>query len=200
MAAEYDFKKNPKTSGDQSEDLLHPRVVSRGTINAKRLAKDLTTATSFTQGDVIGLLTAMEERIADYLKEGYNVKLGEMGYFSIRLKSRSVVSPKEIRATSIEFDNVNFRTSASFKKKIKDGELIRAKTGFDRSSEISQDESRNLLLEYLEKKPFITRNEFSQITNLLKKKALQHMEQFVKEGILIRQGRGTHIYYEKRHE
>lgn len=200
MAAEYDFRKNPKEKEEESENTLHPRIVSKGTIDSKRIAKDLTRATTFTEGDVIGLLAALENNIADYLKEGYEVKLGDMGYFSLRLKSRPVKDPKEIRAASVSIENINFRANTIFKKNVKDTQLVRAKRGFVSSTKIAQDECREKLLMYLDKNTFITRSTYSRITGLLKNKALNSLNEFVKEGLLVKEGKGSHVLYVKNRE
>ncbi len=200
MAAEYDFRKNPKGKEEESELTLHPRIVSKGTIDSKRIARDLTHATTFTEGDVIGLLAALENNIADYLKEGYEVKLGDMGYFSLRLKSRPVKNPKEIRAASVSIDNINFRANTIFKRNVKGAELIRAKRGFVSSGKITQDECREKLLVYLNKNTFITRSTYSRITGLLKNKALNSLNEFVKEGFLIKEGKGSHVFYMRNKE
>lgn len=198
MAAEYDFRRNPTDTEEQEENQLHPRIVSKGTIDSRQLASDLSDSSTYGEGEVKGMITALEDKIFHYLKEGYEVKLGDMGYFSLKLKSRPVNDPKKIRAYSISIDNVNFRTSSSFKKKLKGSKLVRAKNGFSQSKNISQDECRKRLMKYLEENLIITRRDYSIITGLLKNKALQSLESFIEEGIIEKEGRGTHVYYRKK--
>lgn len=198
MAAEYDFRKNPTDTEQQEESQLHPRIVSRGTVDSRQLAQDLSDSSTYGEGEVRGLITALENKIFHYLKEGYEVKLGDMGYFSLKLKSRPVSDPKKIRSYSISIDNVNFRASSSFKKRIKGSELVRAKNGFSQSRQISQDECRKRLMKYLEENLIITRREYSMITGLLKNKALQSLESFIEEGLIQKDGRGSHVYYRRK--
>jgi len=75
---------------------------------------------------------------------------------------------KEIHAQSIYFDNVNFRPSSSFRKKVR---------GF------------------VEKRPMIRRKEYTQLTGLLKNKALNELNGWVKEGVLDTIGSGSHKIY-----
>ena len=82
MAAEYDFQRKPNPKGDGELQPLYPRIVNRGTITTKRLVSDISHASSFTPGDIEGLLAAFEDRISYYLSEGHHVQLGNMGYFS----------------------------------------------------------------------------------------------------------------------
>ena len=85
MAAEYDFQRKPNPKGDGELQPLYPRIVNRGTITTKRLVSDISHASSFTPGDIEGLLAAFEDRISYYLSEGHHVQLGNMGYFSAGL-------------------------------------------------------------------------------------------------------------------
>ena len=85
MAAEYDFQRKPNPKGDGELQPMYPRIVNKGTITGKRLVSDISQATSFTPGDVEGVLAALESRISYYLSEGHHVQLGNMGHFSAGL-------------------------------------------------------------------------------------------------------------------
>ena len=88
MAAEYDFQRKPNPKGDGELQPMYPRIVNKGTITVKRLVSDISQATSFTPGDVEGVLAALESRISYYLSEGHHVQLGNMGHFSAGLTAR----------------------------------------------------------------------------------------------------------------
>jgi len=88
MAAEYDFQRKPNPKGDGELQPMYPRIVNKGTITGKRLVSDISQATSFTPGDVEGVLAALESRISYYLSEGHHVQLGNMGHFSAGLTAR----------------------------------------------------------------------------------------------------------------
>ena len=80
MAAEYDFQRKPNPKGDGELQPLYPRIVNRGTITTKRLVSDISHASSFTPGDIEGLLAAFEDRISYYLSEGHHgIFLGRTG-------------------------------------------------------------------------------------------------------------------------
>ena len=64
MAAEYDFQRKPNPKGDGELQPMYPRIVNKGTITGKRLVSDISQATSFTPGDVEGVLAALESRIS----------------------------------------------------------------------------------------------------------------------------------------
>lgn len=95
MAAEYDFQRKPNPKGDGELQPMYPRIVNKGTITVKRLVSDISQATSFTPGDVEGVLAALESRISYYLSEGHHVQLGNMGHFSAGLTARPVMDKRK---------------------------------------------------------------------------------------------------------
>lgn len=198
MAAEYDFQRKPNPKGDGELQPLYPRIVNKGTITTKRLVSDISQATSFTPGDIEGLLTALEDRISYYLSEGHHVQLGNMGHFSAGLAARPVMDKKEIHAQTVFFGKVHFRVSPGFRKQCAGFvERVRAGYGFRHSADISGAERYRRLCVFLETNPFITRKDYSGITGLLKNKALNDLNLLVEKGVLTTLGQGSHKVYVK---
>lgn len=81
MAAKYDFKTSPDIQGEKEQPTLYPQIVVSGTKNLKDLAKDIARRSTVHEGTVVGLLCDLKSIIANYLADGYNVKLGELGTF-----------------------------------------------------------------------------------------------------------------------
>lgn len=194
MYAEYDFVRKPDATGSGEKQPLYPRIVSRGTISSKRLVSEISEESTFTPGDIEGLLVALERKISNYLVAGHHVQLGNIGYFSAKLKARPVMDKKEIRSHSIFFDNVNFRASMRFRKNSR-GFVERATMGFNHSLHISEEVRRRRMEEFLDKEPFMTRHDYSQLSGLLKNKALGELNKLIAEGILDTMGQGCHKVY-----
>lgn len=194
MAAEYDFQRRPNPKGDGEPQPLYPRIVNKGTIDTEHLVRDISRMSSFSPGDINGLLAAIEERVSYYLSEGHHVQLGDMGYFSAGLQGRPAMDPKEIHAQTIFFSKVHFRVSPDFRKRCA-GFVERAKYGFCKSAELSGAERYRRLLVFLETHPFITRKDYSSVTGLLKNKALNDLNLLVKKGYLNTIGSGSHKVY-----
>ena len=109
MAAKYDFKTSPDIQGEKEQPTLYPQIVVSGTKSLKDLAKDIARRSTVHEGTVVGLLCDLESIIANYLADGYNVKLGELGTFSATLTCRKVTDKSEIRAASVHFDNIKLQ-------------------------------------------------------------------------------------------
>ena len=175
MAAEYDFRRRPNPKGDGELQPLYPRIVNKGTIEMERLVQDIADMSSFTPGDVKGVVALLEDRISYYLSEGHHVQLGDIGYFSASLQARPVMDPKEIHSQTIFFGKVHLRVSPDFRKRCA-GYVERAKYGFRKSAELSL-------------------HDYSGITGLLKNKALNDLNLLVEKGYLNTVGQGSHKVY-----
>ena len=194
MAAQYDFQRRPNPKGDGELQPLYPRIVNKGTIDTERLVSDISRMSSFSPGDIHGLLAAIEDRVSYYLSEGHHVQLGDMGYFSAGLQGRPVMDPKEIHAQTIFFSKVHFRVSPDFRKRCA-GFVERAKYGFRKV--------RNLAV------PNVTvvywcfwrriHSSLAKITavlrDFLKNKALNDLNLLVEKGYLSTIGQGSHKVY-----
>ena len=196
MYAKYDFRKKPSSKEDEDEQPLYPRIVSNGTIDFQQIVKEIAQASSFTPADIEGVQLAIENKISEYLVSGHHVQLGNLGYFSAKLKARPVMDKKEIRSVSISFDNVNFRATPWFRRR-SSGTVTRAKFGFQESSNLPEETRRSRLEAFLAKNHFITRREYSQITGLLKGKALRELNLLVENGVLNTRGYGNRVVYLK---
>lgn len=200
MPAQYDFKENPNPKGDGEKQPLHPRIVYSGTISTQKMFEDIVRASTYTLGDLEGMMTAITERMAHYMVEGYRVELGRIGYFSATLKTlRPVMDKKEIRSPSVFFDNINFRASAWMRKRTR-GFVERAEPqhGLRASSKLSETECKRRMLAFIEENGYITRIDYSSITGKLKNKALAELNKFVEQGVISRKGRGVHLVFVKQ--
>lgn len=172
MAAKYDFKTSPDIQGEKEQPTLYPQIVVSGTKNLKDLAKDIARRSTVHEGTVVGLLCDLESIIANYLADGYNVKLGELGTFSATLTCRKVTDKSEIRAASVHFDNIKFKPTRKFRKEVRSkGKLERAEYGFRTSSTRYSAEERFVrLTNYLKEHSIITCKEYCALTGLLNRK------------------------------
>lgn len=201
MTAQYDLKKGVSPKGKEDTPVLYPKLVPYGTKTLKDITKDASMYTGMNASTIQGALTFLEEILAKYLADGYNVKLGDIGTFSATLTSRKVTAKEEIRAKSIHFDDVNFRASKELKKAVRQQmklERVPPYRAFKTSSdEYTEDERFQSLMTHLDKHGYITRTEYSELTGLLKTKAAGELRKWYLEGKIDKDGRVPHIVYKK---
>ena len=202
MATQYDLMKSVRPKGKEEESVLYPKVVPYGTKTLKDIMHDATLHSGLNASTVLGVVTFLEDTLAEYLANGYNVKLGNIGTFSASLKSRKVTTKEEIRAKSIHFDNVRFKAAKELKKDIARQmklERVDAYRAFKTSSdEYTPEERFQLLCNNLDNHGYITRKDYSELTGLLKTKASIELRKWYLEGKIDKDGRAPHIVYKKK--
>ena len=202
MTAQYDLKPGLGPDSEEGTPVLYPRLVPHGTKTMKDIMKDAANGSGLNPAVVQGVVTMLESKLAQYLADGYHVKLGNIGTFSATLSSRQVKTKEEIRAQSIHFDNVRFKASKELKKEIGLQMKLERVSPYKRfktsSDEHTPEERFQLLTDYLDKHGFITRSGYSELTGLLKTKASTELKKWYQEKRIDKDGRAPHIVYKKR--
>lgn len=111
MAAEYALFKNPPRQGSNEEPQLHARIVPGRVIRLDRIAKEISSFSSFSSADIKGLLQAFSDQLVEHLEAGDEIDLEGFGHFNISLSCPKISRPEEVRAEDIRFKSVNFRCS-----------------------------------------------------------------------------------------
>ena len=86
MTAQYGLFRNPPHKGEKESDILHARIIPGRTIRIDRVTREISECTSFSPGDVKGLLQAFADVLVSYLEDGDEVELEGLGHFSVSLK------------------------------------------------------------------------------------------------------------------
>lgn len=177
--------------------ILYPGVVVAGTWTTDDIVDTIAQRSSFSSGCVKGVVEELSNFIVNELRNGYNVKIDELGTFSLSLSSREVTDKTEIRSASIEIEKVNFRPVPDLARRIGcKARLERAECGFAKSSKkYSKAERWVLLKEYLEAHGAITRLAYSELTGLVRSTAARELKRWMEEGILDTKGRHSHAVY-----
>ena len=202
MSTYYDLYENPNPDKEDKTTLLHPRVVSKGTISQDEFLDRVHKFTGISRSLLSGSMESFYQELCNLLADGWNVELGELGYFSASLQAPAVKKKSEIRAGSIQFKNVNFRPSNHLKKE------IASKMTFERcasptrpnKNNIPEEACLSLVNEYLDKYPCINRSQYCSLTGRDKQTALKELNTFIEHGILMRHGVGKQVVYAKNKE
>ena len=199
MAIKYDFKENPFMKKD-GKPVLYPAVVVRRTLTTEDIVEAVARRSAFSAGCVIGVLSEVSDFIVSVLQEGDDVRLDELGTFSLSLSSRKVTDKKEIRSASIRVEKVNFRPVPGLVKRVRGKACIeRAECGFAPSSqEYSKEERWELLKDYLQAHGTVTRLKYSFLTGLARTTAARELYKWKEEKKLTGEGSHSHVVYRLR--
>ncbi|MEI3458358.1 MAG: HU family DNA-binding protein [Bacteroides cellulosilyticus] len=203
MSTYYDLYETPDPSGEGKKKPLHARVRSKGTITAKEFQERMVKEQHMPHAMIVGIMQAISNALGDWLADGYNVELDELGYFSTTLKcTRTAMNKKDIRAESVRFETVKFRPSKAFKKYVRyQMELERIdKKASAKKPAVAPEKRKEMMLKFLEANVCITRAEYSRLTNVTDRRASCDLQEYLAEGIIRKRGGGRSVVYIKRNQ
>ena len=180
----------------------YPRVLIEHRTNSEEIAQMLSKYTSFTKGDILGVISALGEVIASELVAGHAVYLDGIGRFSPSLKLKDGVEPEQEHkeghrnANSIEFHSINFRPSKELVNicNIK-GELTRAKVHKSDPMNSTLEDRCHMALNYIKASGFLKVRDYVDLTGLSRNKASQELRDLKDAGFLGCRGGGSHVVY-----
>lgn len=85
--ADFVMTEMPDVRGEGTT-ILYPRMIHTGQIDTDTLAAEVHERTTYSTGDVKGLIEAMSEVIASQLALGHSVKVDGLGTFTAGLKMK----------------------------------------------------------------------------------------------------------------
>lgn len=206
--AEY-LMQESNLPNEEGKRVMFPRMKLWGQVSQEEIVKNIVHASSFTEGDVNGLITALANEIARSMAQGYSVKIEGLGVFSPSLGLREgkeresgEKGDSKRNAQSIYLSNIRFRADKRFISNTARRCMVeRSKQQARRSStRYTAEERLGLAQNYLANNPLMTVNDYCELTGLLRTTASLELKRWAADaesGIGI-EGRGTHRVYVKK--
>lgn len=197
MSAKYDLYETPDVKQTGEKQPLHARIVAKGTIDKEEFLDRVHLFTGMSRSMLSGAMESFQNELYDLLANGWNVELGDIGFFSVSIKGPKVMTKKEVHSQSIHFRNINFRAGKKSKKAVwQRMSLERSETSSHvKPQRLSLEKCLALTYEYLDNYPVITRADYCRLTGLKKEHALQDLNSFINQGVLKRFGGGKQVFY-----
>lgn len=185
---------------------LYPRMELEGKVGLKELAREISGGTTFTPGDVIGVVGTLQRKIAQSLASGKSVKIDGLGTFSASLKLRKGCDPEfageagsRRNAQNIVVGDVLFRPAKEWLSDINTlFRPVRSRRKSRRSSSKYTPEQRLArAVEFLNGSPYLTVEEYCRLTGLLHTTAAAELRRWAAlagSGIAAA-GSGSHRVY-----
>lgn len=195
MSAVYDLFKSPKSDVENGgHPVLYARVVTHRTISCSKLVDEMADASSFTQGDLNGMLSTVSQAMVRHLSEGDSVELEGIGFFSPTLKCSGSTERSEISTASVQFANIRFRACSWMKDKMAAMRLQR-KGKSPVIAERSIEERLSMVLEFLAKQTIMIRSDYQRLAGCDKTQAIRDLNSWMEAGHIHRYGSGSNIVY-----
>ena len=195
MGALYDLYKTPAPYGEEEDKgLLHARIVNRTKVTGNALLREIADASSFTMGDLKGMVSEVTGAMARHLAMGDMVELEGLGYFSVTLKSQATAARREVSSATVRFGHVHLRACGELKKKLSAMRLTRREKSQEKA-EMLPAEKLAMALAFIDKQVFMSRMDYQRITGCNKSMALRDLNFWVEASLLYRYGSGNQIAY-----
>ncbi|GHU59388.1 hypothetical protein FACS189411_16140 [Bacteroidia bacterium] len=196
MSAIYNLFKNPnpKTGDDKKNDRIHARLVNQNIIRIEHLVELVSNFTSFSSGDVKGVLAALRQVMVITLKSGGIVELEGLGTFSISLKSISATTEKEVTPSKVRFKKLVFRCAKDLRKEFRGMNFERADEASRLDTYPAETRKANIL-QYIEKHNTISSAQCQNENKCTKYLALKDLKSLYEEGKIIRLGTRHNAQY-----
>lgn len=185
----------------QGTRIKYPRMQLIGQYKHRDIVEDIVQSSSFTRGDIEGVIVALSEAIAYRMAKGYSVKIEGLGCFKAKLGLREGVEREsegghKRNATSIEVAGINYKADTDLL--LRCNQHCHLERGNNRKYTEPQI-GRNLRLEnlrnYLVSHRFIHIATYALLTGLSRSSAAKELRAFREEGLISTRGVGTHLVY-----
>ncbi len=199
--ADFVMTEMPDVRGEGTT-ILYPRMIHTGQIDTDTLAAEVHERTTYSTGDVKGLIEAMSEVIASQLALGHSVKVDGLGTFTAGLKMKKGIDREEKdaitrrNAASVEVAKVNYRADNKLVDRVRQRTILHRKyIGTGETALMSPDDRIALLRSHIAQHGQIRVKEYATLTGLEKTRAAKELRQLESTGIIHVAGRAPHIYY-----
>ena len=109
-------RKNPK---DTTKVNYYPGIVLQTPVKRNTFYDEISQESTVTRHDVKAAVSALEAQVIKYLKEGYSVRLGDLGSFHLTCKGKGELTPDLVTHKDILRLRVQFTPSATMEAAFK---------------------------------------------------------------------------------
>lgn len=196
---------------------LYPRLIDTHPVSHARLVEYLKDTSGLPESTITGVLSILGERMSYLMGLGYSVKIDGLGRFTPTLglkagkereESEETTTdehgrpiPVHRNATSIEVNNISFRPDKDFLHDVNCNiDLERSpyhKTIRPSQCPYTEEQRKQMLIQYLNVHPFITCSEYMSLTSQKRTAATTELKRFSDDPTVpvTPSGRGSHRVY-----
>ncbi|PXX97762.1 hypothetical protein DF185_17490 [Marinifilum breve] len=128
MSVEYKIVKyaSPGVKGG-GKYKYYPRITNRKTVKMKELCEHIALMSTFSEGDVMGVLHTFITEIPDLLKDNCSIDLEGLGIFSLHASGEGCDTEEEVTARKITNTKIAFRPSKRLKAEVSGAKFIKSR-------------------------------------------------------------------------
>ncbi len=199
MPIYYDVHQTQNPLKPEAEE-YKAKAVTTTTVDLEFIAKEISGRSSFTPGDVKGVVTELIYSIKSHLADSHRVRIDELGSFEVHLTSAAKKKGERMTSSDVVLKGITFRLSKTFIKRWKFRIMscpASMKTKIKKKR--SEKERRAIMDRLLAQEVVITRRDYQAATSLSKTTATRDINIYIEEGWLVKKRKGiSTLYYLKK--
>lgn len=117
----------PGGMAGENEPKYYPAPTKRRTVDLRYISNLVSARSSMHTIDVYMATEMLISIIPELLREGHNVKIGELGTFSLSVKAEGMDGPEKVTSSNIKEVRINFRPSTLVKHELQKTKFKKAK-------------------------------------------------------------------------
>lgn len=185
----------------EGKSVKYPKMVIDHCYSLRELSEEIARGTTYGVGEIEGLVETIARVMAEKMAWGNSVRLDGIGIFSPKLALKPEVlregeDGRRRNAASLRVAGINFRADKRLVYRC-DKECTPSRAQARRYTKRSEDRSGRVerLLKHLNSDGFITIREYAALTQLERTSAGAELRELASEGVVLVQGRGSHLLY-----
>jgi len=194
MSAQYKIQGNPPQRIGEQHFTDHARFIPRETVRINRLCEEISAISTFSSGDIKGVLQALGERIAYHLEYGNDLDIEGLGHFTASLRCRPPASGERLTAVHVKFNTVKFRCGKELRNRLR-GMRFDPVPKEERYAGLPAEERQRNIMDYLGRSGVIQSSVCMSINACSRYAALRDLEALAGEGKIARIGSGKAVMY-----
>lgn len=194
----FDLRKNPRPAESDSES-YHPVVADPQKLTPAQLYERIERRCTVTRTDMVAVMSALAQALAENLANGVSVELPGVGTFTPALRSDAPITRPDDRQTAhhLRVASVNFRPKKELVRQLQGTSFRRTPSPRESREPLSDGETLRLLREYFDGagQRMLTRATLQQLTGYSRMRALRTLGELTERGVLHKMGHRNSPYY-----
>lgn len=118
MGLKYKVVAKRSPLAKNSQTLYYPALDDRKVANLDMVCEEISRVSTLTRADVMATVIALQETMLYLMEQGYNVKLDDLGTFSLHASAKGKERPEAVSYRDITKLNMKFLPTKEVKKAI----------------------------------------------------------------------------------
>lgn len=198
--AKFIMRKMPDLRGDGRQP-LYPKMQIEGTTSLQQLAEEIAARSTFKKGEIIGLVGALSDLMAERMADGQSVRLDGIGLFSATLELAEGAAPEtedgtRRNAASVGVRSVSYRPDRTLVGKT--ARHCRLQRGKGATYELllpTREARLAAALAHIEAHGLLHVSDYVRLTGMERTAATHELRELSTEGLLGTSGRRPHLVY-----